>query len=276
MKIKSHQDLIEDWVKSHSFFKNLESLLNFNFSNTSLFTGLLEESRKSFISMPENKRSKGESIKLNNYYLKFLNYFREKISKNDTFISKNTNDNDVNQSYIDNDMIKNEEKLLENKMNIPEFVYEKIKEFIKICLFKNDKKNKNSTLSRLNSHKTFLLNQSSKQNQSPNIINKDYKIPVEEVIDNQNSINKNNISNKNNETSNSIIFRFEVLENIFKNFKHYSHHDNHYYMESSWKLYDLNDLGIMQFHMFMFDIIIEEIQNNENFPNQISISNWYI
>jgi len=273
VKIQAHQDIIEDWLKSHSFFKNLECLLNFNFSDTTNFTILLEQTRREFISMPENKRIKGESKKLNKYYLKFLNYASEKVSKDKFYKLQN---NDVN---FDENKLKKEEKFVGNKMNIPDFAYEKTKEFIKFCLFKQEKFEKNIFITSNQLKKSDSnLNIKSNNTINFNFLNKDSNLLFDDVKENQTLGNKeiNCSPNNNDENKYILVFRHEVLENIFKNFKHYSQNESHIYMESNWKLYDLNDLTIIQFHMFMFDVIIEKIENNENFINQISISNWYI
>jgi len=261
LKLKTHNDLIEDWLKSQAFFKNLESVLNFNFSDNSAFIKILEESRKEFISNPENKKLKFETKKLNKYYLKFLNNFRDNICKNEIFTREKDiiNNNDENQS-------KNQEvkSLLKgNKLNLPEFAFEKIKEFLKLCFFKTQEKFHCSDCKSMSKITNFYgqsktcININSSCNDSKIILKACEKTPF-------------------NKNSSLDVFRHEVLDVIFKNFKAYSQHENHSYMEINWKLYDLNDLNIMHFHMFLFDILIEKILENQNFLDQISIYNWYL
>lgn len=257
LKLKSHNDLIEDWLKSPAFFKNLESIMNFNFSDNKSFIKILEESRKDFILNPENKKFKLESKKqINKYYLKFLNHFRDSLCKSEIFKKSDTETNNEQDQNIQFKSF-----FQGNKLNIPDFAFEKIREFIKISLIKSQEKNfsdcKNmSKITNFYGQSKTCININSCCNDSKIIVKCDEKTPLNKITTIE-------------------AFRHEILDNIFKNFKAYSHNENHSYMEISWKLYDLNDLNIMNFHMFLFDILIEKILDNENFLDQISINNWY-
>jgi len=239
IQLKSNKEFIEDWLNSIFFFKHLESLLIFNNSNNEEFSKLLEETKKNFDLNPENKKLKKESKKLNKYYLKFINFFRNKLNENENFkidfCNMTNNENEKNLLInLDLNESKKQEKNNEfkgNTMNLPDFAYEKIKEFLNFCLFKKQEKINNNPFSN-------------------QFFNSLYSQPCKETL------------------------RLDVLENIFKNFKTYSNNENPWYMDNSLKIFDLNDLSMMQFHMFLFDLFIERILENDGFLDEITISNW--
>ncbi len=219
IQLKVHSELIEEWYKSQNFFKNLESLLSFNFSDTSVFIKLLEEARKEFVNNPENKKIKSETKKLNAYYSKFIHFFRNSFVNKEFFLedsdleSKSGNRKPLNPEFS---------SFKENKLNMPEFVFEKIKEFLQICLFKNQE----------------------------DVQCSDCKIKI------------------------TVLLRKEVLDNIFNGFKAFLNNDSVSYIDHNNKLYDLNDLIIIQFYMVLHDILMDKILDNKDFFDQISVNNW--
>lgn len=256
IKLRVHSQFIEEWLKSITFFKNLESILSFNFSDTQEFIKILEEARKEFINNSTNKKLKLDAKKFSRYYIKFFSVFRNNFCSNNAFKcdpnSKSDGEDKKSNNYEFRSFLK------ENKLNMPDFVFEKIKEFLKICLFKTqdkshsyDSKNK---ITSLYVKSKEISNIQGTSNEGKHIYSENEKTP----------------SSKNT----SVTFRNEVLDNIFKNFKAISHNENYSYMEVNWKLYDLNDLNILQFYMLLFDISIEKIIDNENFYDQITINNW--
>lgn len=257
IKLKVHNDLIEEWLKSQNFFKNLESILCFNFSDTSSFIKTLEESRKEFNNNPESKKLKVESKKFSRYYVKFLYFFRNSLYNSQVF----KRDEEIPSKSEDKKSPNYEVRsfLKGNKLNMPEFVFEKIREFLKFCLFKTQEKTSYSDSKK----KITSFFSTSKGN---DILNSNPNEPKLSFPANDKTPSA--------KTTPIEVFRQEVLDNIFKNFKSYTQNEGHIYMEINWKLYDLNDLNLMQFHMLLFDILTEKIIENENFFDQISINNW--
>lgn len=263
--LKSKKKEFEVFITSNNLMKVLENLFSFNYINQKELQNVLHNFRRDFMEKEENKNLRLEGRKLNKFYTKFFNEFIFPTSTNPNFnSSKQKNIMDINDSL---------NKLIDNNYNnIPDFVFEKIKQFLKVCLFatvdvyKNNGKSPIFTI-EVKKNNGFLQKKTSEEKMNISDLNSNEDLSIVHMETEINNNGNNNIPDQQE------ILRENVLESIFKSIKSMNSND-YLYLEYTSKIQELNDIFILHLYMCIFEIFSEKIYANSKFFDQITMTNW--